>query len=183
MPTFEFETIIAAPLDEVWAYHQDPLRALPELTPPDAGAVLEGAEPLPPRVGTRVTVRANVPFRGEVRWVARYVDFRAPHAVVFGREARFVDEAESGPFASWRHEHDFEAIDDRTTRLTDRVTYRVGLGPVGWVADVLLVRRKLSAMFRYRRDVLNRVFPPTAATTGGAAPAAAGRTTGASSPP
>src|SRR5688500_14320413 len=112
MPTFETETIVAAPLERVWAFHQDVQGALTKLQPPGAGRVMESVEPSPPELGTRVTVRAKVPMRGEMRWIAKYVEFVPPKAVVFGAEARFVDEQERGPFKSWRHAHEFEAIDD-----------------------------------------------------------------------
>ena len=37
MPTLEFECTVAAPLEEVWAFYQDPRGALPVLTPWLAG--------------------------------------------------------------------------------------------------------------------------------------------------
>src|SRR5688572_19745981 len=100
MPTFETETIIAAPLERVWAFHQEVTEALSKLSPPGARVVIESVKPSPPELGTRVTVRAKVPMRGELRWVAKYVEFVPPKAVVFGAEARFVDEQERGPFKS-----------------------------------------------------------------------------------
>jgi hypothetical protein len=63
--------------------------------------------------------------------VAKIVQHKPPRAVVFGEEARFVDEQESGPFKAWRHEHDFERVDAKSTRVVDRITYRVGWGPIG----------------------------------------------------
>ena len=148
MPTLEFEQVLAAPLHEVWAFFDDPVKGLPALSPPEAQVTLESAD-VPVKVGSRIVVSAKGPL-GRIRWVANIVEHRPPHAVVFGEEARFVDEQESGPFAAWRHEHDFERIDEKSTRLIDRVTYRVPLGPIGWIADRLIVRRKLRAMFRYR---------------------------------
>jgi ligand-binding SRPBCC domain-containing protein len=95
---------------------------------------------------------------GRVRWVARITQHQPPHAVVFGEEARFVDEQESGPFKFWRHEHEFERIDAKTTRIVDRLTYRVGYGPIGLVADVALVRPKLKRLFRYRHDQVRKLL-------------------------
>ena len=78
--------------------------------------------------------------------------------LVFGEEARFTDEQESGPFRSWQHSHEFEAIDDRTTRLVDRITYTVGWGALGWIADKLVVAPKLRAMFRYRHAMTRKLL-------------------------
>ena len=156
MPTLEFETTVTAPLAAVWAFHEDVTTSLPALSPPGDQVRIESAD-LPVRVGSKIVILAKGPV-GKLRWVAKIVEHKPPRAVVFGEEARFVDEQESGPFKSWRHEHDFEAIDAKTTRVFDRVTYRVGWGPIGWVADAILVRRKLAAMFRHRHDQLQRRF-------------------------
>lgn len=156
MPVLEFESTIAAPLEKVWAFYADPLAALPALTPPEVDATIESAD-VPVQVGSRVILDISHPVLGRrVRWVARIVEHRPPHAVAFGEEARFVDVQERGPFAAWRHEHDFERIEEKTTRMLDRVTYRVPLGPIGWIADVFFVRRKLNEMFRYRHEQTKR---------------------------
>jgi len=158
VPVFELETVVAAPLERVWAFYSDPVNALPALTPPNVEVSMESAD-MPVQVGSRVVLIIRQPVVGRrVRWVARIVEHRPPHAVAFGEEARFVDEQESGPFKSWRHEHDFERIDEKSTRMLDRVTYRVPLGPIGWLADVVFVRRKLGEMFRYRHEQTKRLL-------------------------
>jgi ligand-binding SRPBCC domain-containing protein len=155
MPVLEFEITLGAPLDVVWAFH-DGVANLAVLSPPDAEVKIESAD-TPVKVGSRIVITAKGPL-GRLRWVARIVEHKPPRALVFGEEARFVDEQESGPFKAWRHEHDFERGDEKSTRLLDRVTYRVGWGPIGWLADVLIVRRRLRSMFRHRHAVLRERF-------------------------
>lgn len=145
-----FETTIAAPLEAVWAFHQD-VQNLAVLSPPGDGVKIEAVD-LPLQEGSQITLSARSPI-GRIRWIARIVEQRPPHAVVFGQEARFVDEQLYGPFKYWRHEHEFEAMDSRTTRLVDRITYRLPLWPVSLPADWLFIRPKLHAMFRYRHRV------------------------------
>jgi|SRR5688500_4387128 ligand-binding SRPBCC domain-containing protein len=157
MPTVQFETTVEAPLDKVWQFHQDVLRSLPALSPPEDEVRIEHAD-VPPAPGGRVSITARGPLGRRIRWVARFVEVTPPHAVVFGEEARFVDEQESGPFARWRHAHEFERVDERTTRVVDTVDYRVPFGPAGWVADRLFVARKLRGMFRHRHAVLKRLL-------------------------
>ena len=156
MPVIEFETTINAPLAKVWAFHQD-IQSLVKLSPPEDEVKIESAD-APLRDGSRIVINAKGPLGRRMKWVAKIVDQREPHAVVFGEEARFVDVQERGPFASWRHEHEFEHVDEKTTRCRDRVTYRVGLGPIGWLADLIFVRRKISRMFRYRHEQLRRLL-------------------------
>src|SRR5687767_15110717 len=55
---------------------------------------------------------------------------------------RFVDEQVAGPFRSLRHEHLFDAVPGGT-RVTDRVVFAVGRGPLGWLAERLIVRPHL----------------------------------------
>jgi ligand-binding SRPBCC domain-containing protein len=156
MPTVEFETTVAAPLAKVWAFFQDVETSLPALTSPAEQVTVASAD-VPMKEGSRIVMGMNGPF-GRVRWEAKIVEHVPPHAVVFGEEARFVDEQETGPFKSWRHAHEFEATDAKTTRVVDRITYRVPFGPIGWVADWVLVRRRLRAAFRYRHQQLRRLF-------------------------
>lgn len=152
MSTLEFETTLAAPIDTVWAFFQNPQNLI-RLTPPQQQPRIESAdEPL--KVGSKIVLSLRLPLCGRERWVVRIVQHRPPHPVVFGQEARFVDEQESGPFSRWVHEHDLEAADSKTTRIVDRVKYRLPFGPLGWVADALFVRRQVRSMFEYRRRLL-----------------------------
>ena len=156
MPTVEFETTVAAPLEAVWTFFQDVRTSLPALTAPSEGVTVESVDG-PMAAGCRIVLGVNSPL-GRARWVAKIVEHVPPHAVVFGEEARFVDEQESGPFRYWRHAHEFEAQGAKSTRMVDRVTYRAPFGPIGWVADRVYLRRKLAALFRYRHDQLRKHF-------------------------
>jgi ligand-binding SRPBCC domain-containing protein len=156
MPTLHFETTIAAPLEKVWAFFQDPRASLPALSIPTDEARVEQADD-PPVAGARIVFTVNGPL-GRIRWVARVVEHVPPHAVVFGEEARFTDEQESGPFKSFRHVHEFERIDANTTRVADHVQYRVGTGPLGWLADRLYVAPKLRNLFRHRQEAMRRLL-------------------------
>ncbi len=157
MPTLTFQTTLPAPIELVWDYHQNVYKALPELSPPSAHVHIESAD-VPFQVGSRVTLTAVGPLKRPIRWVARYTDFRPPKSVVFGEEARWTDEQESGPFARWTHHHEFEALDARTTRLVDHITYRPPLGPLGLLLDPLLIRPRLKRLFAHRHRVLAEKF-------------------------
>ena len=178
MATLTFQTEVPAPIEVVWGYHQNVGRALPELSPPGADALIESAD-LPLQIGSRVTFTMRGPLLGRrVRWVARYSDFRPPRAVVFGEEARWTDEQDEGPFAKWTHRHEFGAVDSRTTRVVDHITYRLPLGPLGWLADHALVRHMIRRAFAHRRRVLLAVFPPPTSTGNATVPPSASQPTG-----
>jgi ligand-binding SRPBCC domain-containing protein len=149
----------------VWELHDDPHRGLPALSPPESKVEIENAD-VPVREGSRIVISFNGLLGRRMRWIARIVEHRPPHPVVFGEEARFVDEQEHGPFKFWRHEHDFERVDEKTTRMTDRLTYRLHLEPIGWLVDMLFVRRQIRWMFRHRQAATQAAFGnPTSSFT------------------
>lgn len=74
----------------------------------------------------------------EVTWEAHHLGVRwrmTSRITAFDRPHRFVDEMVQGPFASFRHEHAFQRDGEGTT-MTDTVAVRMGLGPIGPVADI-----------------------------------------------
>lgn len=157
MPTIHHETIVPASIGRVWLFFTDPVKNLAAISPPSSAVVIESAD-LPIREGSRVVIAAKDPIGRRIRCESRIDVFNPPHAVISGMEARFVDVQVSGPFAAWKHEHEFEAVDSKTTRVVDRLTYRPPFGVLGFLADWLLIRWQLRSMLRYRAKALVRVF-------------------------
>ena len=153
MATIQYDITIPLPIERVWAMFCDIKTIFPALTPPEQQMVLERIEPLPAQLGTEVLISSKSPI-GRVKWLARYTEFVPPHAVVFGMEARFVDTQITGPFKSWVHSHEFEALDSTSTRCIDRITYTAPYGPLGWLANPLIIRPALNKMFAYRHQVM-----------------------------
>jgi ligand-binding SRPBCC domain-containing protein len=158
MPTYARTTRVAAPFDEVWAFHAtaDGLEALtPEfmhldveqITGPEGDPDPEVLEP-----GSRIEASMQ-PFGvgPRQRWTS----------VIEEREERegaayFVDSMADGPFPEWEHTHAFFADGDETV-VRDRVEYRLplggigdALGPVSWVG--------FEPMFRYRHRETKRLL-------------------------
>ena len=151
--TFTHEFVLPLPIARVWEMFQDMTTLLPAITPPQQQMRIERAEPLPPVVGTELILLTKSPI-GRVRWVARITELVPPHGTITGMEARFVDEQIEGPFKSWRHAHEFEAIDDRSTRCIDHIDYTLPYGLLGRLANPLIVKPALRKMFAYREKTL-----------------------------
>ncbi|HVZ89821.1 MAG TPA: SRPBCC family protein [Polyangia bacterium] len=89
---------------------------------------------------------------------------------VFEPGSRFIDVQANGPYALWRHLHEFVDVPGGTM-IRDRVEYALPLGPLGELAHALFVRRQLEQIFDYRRSVIERDFareqdlPPQSAAT------------------
>lgn len=133
---------LPGPVSANWAWHEAP-GAFERLAPPwqtlrvvsAQGGIRDGAE-LRFRVGP-----AWWPFRWlPVAWHARHEGYDPPR--------RFVDVALRSPFATWRHEHRFEASHEGT-RLVDDVTWELPGAPVSRIFAPL-VRRELRRMFAFR---------------------------------
>lgn len=153
MPVILYQTVVAAPVVKVWLFFTDPVKNLPRISPPGDAIVVESAD-LPIRDGSKLTIAARDPLGRRVRWESLIEQFTPPRAVVFGFEARFVDIQTNGPFPTWKHEHDFEAVDDKTTRITDRITYKPPYGFFGLILDWVYLRWHLRGMLRYRAKAL-----------------------------
>ena len=141
---FEHITRIAAPVEKVFAFHERE-DIFSYLVPPwqkvQMISRVGGLE-----VGARLVFRVFVgPI--PITWVAVHTDFV--------RNRLFVDEQERGPFAYWKHRHEFSPDGDGSI-LADRIEFRLKGGPVvdgllGW-----LVRLQLLLMFRHRHAVTKR---------------------------
>ena len=135
------------PLPEVFAFFSDASN-LDALTPPFLHFHILTPMPIELCAGAQLDYQLSL-FGVPVRWRTRITDWRP--------EERFVDEQESGPYALWRHTHEFE---DRgaSTLMRDVVDYSEPLGPIGTLAHVLFVRRTLDRIFDFRRDAIARLL-------------------------
>ncbi len=91
-----------------------------------------------------------------VTWRARHFGVTlelTARVVEMTRPERFVDEQVDGPFARWWHEHRFEEI-DAGTEMIDRVEYDAPFGPLGRVAERLVLDRYLAQLIRDRAEYL-----------------------------
>jgi ligand-binding SRPBCC domain-containing protein len=141
MPQLLYTQFIPTAQAAVWDYFSTP-RNLDELTPPNLRFQIVGE--LPPRMyqGQLIEYRIS-PVAGV--WLRWLTEIRHVRQGVY-----FVDEQRVGPYRFWYHEHHFEPAAGGV-RMTDRVTYDIGRGPAGWLADRLWVRRRLAQIFAYRR--------------------------------
>lgn len=147
---------IDAPLETVFAFHAD-AGNLEAITPAFLRFRILTPMPIEMRRGARIEYALSL-FGVPVRWRTRITEWEPG--------VRFVDEQESGPYARWRHVHEFEARGG-STLVRDTVEYALPLGPVGALAHVLLVERTLARIFDFRRDATRRLLEAGAVHAGG----------------
>jgi len=136
-----FHSALPASADSVLRWHSRP-GAFERLTPPWANvrvlASHGGIEP-----GASKSLRIGLGPVG-VRWTLEH------EALEHGEG--FTDEQLQGPFQSWRHEHRFTPMNDRSSVLEDRLTYRLPFGPVGRLVAERFVQQRIDELFRFRHD-------------------------------
>jgi ligand-binding SRPBCC domain-containing protein len=137
---------IALPIAEVFDFYGD-AHNLERITPPWLRFEVTTPGPIEMGVGTLIEYRLRL-HRVPVRWRTRIEAWEPPH--------RFVDVQVKGPYSLWEHTHEFEEDGSGATIIRDRVRYAIPFGPLGELAERVLVRRDLRQIFNYRRDAVAR---------------------------
>lgn len=138
---------IQRPLDAVFSFFADATN-LEGITPRFLRFRILTPTPVEMRRGARIDYAMSL-FWVPVRWRTRITEWDPG--------IRFVDEQEAGPYAVWRHTHEFVSRGDATL-VHDVVEYALPLGPLGTLAHLLFVRRTLARIFDFRRDATRRLL-------------------------
>ncbi|MBV8368353.1 MAG: SRPBCC family protein [Candidatus Eremiobacteraeota bacterium] len=94
-----------------------------------------------------------------VTWRARHFGMRqhlTSRITGYDRPRWFRDEMVRGPFASLVHDHWFDD-ENGGTRLRDRFSFAAPLGPVGRLAERLVLRRYMTRLLQTRNATLARI--------------------------
>ena len=163
----EFQHWVPFPLDDVFLFFANPDN-LPRIMPPTSYTRIDALRLLPPppdgrqapptgiagvgsEIETSFRVLPALPFRRQ--WLARITEFEWNH--------HFADVQVRGPFKSWTHRHELtsETQGGRPgTRVSDRITYEIGLGLLDPLAH-RFVSRQLQTTFAYRAAILESLLP------------------------
>jgi ligand-binding SRPBCC domain-containing protein len=133
-------------IEQAFSFYGD-ARNLGRITPPWLGFEVTTPGPVEMGHGTLIEYRLRL-HRVPVRWRTRIAVWEPPW--------RFVDVQVRGPYSLWEHTHTFEEDGPEATIIRDRVRYSIPFGPLGALAERLLVRRDLKQIFDYRRDAVAR---------------------------
>lgn len=136
-------------VEEAWNFFSSPLN-LRAITPAEMGFNITSEDAdakMFPGMIISYTVR---PILGiPLEWVTEITQVK--------EHEYFIDEQRFGPYSFWHHKHFFKAIDGGT-EITDVVHYKIPLGPIGELAGILFVEKKINAVFDYRVKRLEELF-------------------------
>ena len=116
-------------------------RNLEAITPPLLRFRVLTPPPIELQAGTFLQYRLRL-HGIPVRWNTLIQSWDPPH--------RFVDVQVRGPYALWHHTHTFAPDAGGGTVMRDEIRYAIGFGALGELADRLVVRRDLKAIFDFR---------------------------------
>ena len=137
------EQVLDGTPDELFAFFADAFN-LEALTPPLL--CFRVVTPAPIDMGVGAFIQYRLRLHGvPVGWKTLIQAWEPPH--------RFVDVQVSGPYALWHHTHELTPVNRShppQTLMRDTVRYAVGFGPLGEIANRLLVRRDVEAIFDFR---------------------------------
>ncbi|GAB4480553.1 MAG: hypothetical protein Kow0088_22220 [Anaerolineales bacterium] len=136
---FVHRFLVRAPIEAVADFHRD-TRALRRLTPPLIRVQFHHLEPIAENSVAEFSLWFG-PF--PVRWRALHSDVHPLHG--------FSDIQVQGPLRYWKHTHSFQAIDERTTQITDTIEYEYPSGWRGLLSRLLYSPFALRFLFLYRQ--------------------------------
>ena len=144
------EQLLPGDIETAWAFFSSP-NNLALITPPEMGFVTLTPMTDGQEIYTGMLIEYTVkPLFGiPLHWQTQIKKVEKPHF--------FIDVQLKGPYRLWEHTHTFTQT-DRGVLMKDEVKYQLPFGPLGNVTHALLVRKKLAALFRYRKAAIERIF-------------------------
>lgn len=146
----EFTQKIPVDLDTAWDFFSSPLN-LSEITPKDmtfdvTSPNMEGIKMYP---GMIITYKVSPLFGIKLNWVTEITHVK--------EKEYFIDEQRFGPFAFWHHNHHFETVDGGVL-MHDILHYSIGFGPIGSIANSIMVSKKINEIFNFRYKKVEELF-------------------------
>ncbi len=155
---FVRSTELAAPIAEVFAFHANPANIRAISPAGQTAEVIRGGEPA--RAGAEFEFVVTMFGLLRLRWLGRWAIVEPPTLL--------CDTASPGFLSRWEHRHEFRDGGGGRTLMTDRLTYAVPGGWLGWLAGATFLRVGLGLMFLERHRQTRAYFarrPPAASAT------------------
>lgn len=136
-------------IDEAWDFFSSP-KNLKEITPKEMGFDIKSkhlADKMHP--GMIITYTVKPLFGIPMEWVTEITHVK--------EKEYFIDEQRFGPYAMWNHMHTFEAKDGGVL-MGDLLNYKIPLGPIGQLANFVMVENKIDEIFNHRVKSVERIF-------------------------
>ena len=145
----EWKQEIPGDPDKIWAFFSRP-ENLQRITPADMNFRIQtdiaGKEMYE---GMMIVYKVSPLLDLDMTWATEITHIRPG--------VHFIDEQRIGPYAMWHHEHWFEPVKGGVL-MTDLLHYAIPYGPLGPIANALIVDRKVEGIFTYRTGVIEQLI-------------------------
>jgi ligand-binding SRPBCC domain-containing protein len=146
---FVKESVVAGTPAQVWEFHEDPETFRLLLPPFERSEVLQLPAGLIP--GSEVRTKT---------WIGPIPTHIYAKIIAAEKPDFFEDEMISGPFAYWRHRHEFlPGPTSESTLYRDTIWLRPPLGILGRLARPFAIDPRVGRVFEYRHQVVAREMP------------------------
>jgi len=136
-------------IDILWDFFKDP-ENLNKLTPKDLHFEIKSGISEDLYEGQIISYKIK-PFKLiNLNWITEISHLK--------EKSYFIDNQMSGPYKLWHHEHHFKRNSDGTTKIIDKVKYKVPFYILGRFAHKMFIRRKLYNIFKFRQEKINSLF-------------------------
>ena len=146
---FKREQFLKTSKEEIWDFISSP-KNLKEITPDSMGFDItseEISDKMYP--GMIISYKVKPLFGIKTTWVTEITHVED--------QSYFVDEQRVGPYSIWHHEHILKEVDGGV-KMIDIISYKPPFGFLGNIANGLLIKNKLSQIFDYRFQVLEKRY-------------------------
>ncbi len=140
---------IPVSLDVAWEFFSNPAN-LKEITPSDLGFKIISKYHGEKMYSGQIIEYTVSPLLG----IPMYWMTEITHVL---DKKYFVDEQRFGPYTMWHHQHHFKEVKGGV-EMTDIVHYKVPLGFLGDIANVILVKSQLNKIFNHRFSAVETRF-------------------------
>ncbi|GAA3143046.1 hypothetical protein GCM10010466_37530 [Planomonospora alba] len=147
MPSFEIVTHVMAPPERVFDISLD----VDVHTASMAGSS---------EIAVGGVTAGNLKLGDTVTWQARHFGIRwrmTSTISAYDRPGYFVDEQASGPFKRWYHAHYFRPYGNDGTVMSDVVEFAAPLGPLGRIAEILVLRHYMPKLILIRNQHIKQI--------------------------
>ncbi len=145
-----YEQKIPVSLPEAWDFFSSPLN-LAKITPAGMGFTVTSPfdENTKMYEGMIITYKITPLLGIKMDWMTEITHVKDGQY--------FVDEQRFGPYALWHHQHHFKEIPGGV-HMTDILNYAIPYGPIGTIANKILVKKQVEQIFDYRKEAIVKMF-------------------------
>jgi ligand-binding SRPBCC domain-containing protein len=147
--TLYTEQFLPVTREEAWEFLSSPGN-LAKITPSDMGFQITSFDGKPMYAGQVICYTVSGLPGLKMNWVTEITHVQ--------QGEYFVDEQRFGPYKLWHHKHFLEPAEGGIL-MKDVVHYALPLGVLGRLMHALMVKRRLTTIFDYRKNALERLFP------------------------